>query len=97
MVGILNAVVALCAISGSNLVRGSILPRTEEILGSDGPFGNPVPPPGADGKYTLQAEGIRAQFVPYGAAISNLFIKDKTGVERDVVIGWDNATYYTGE
>jgi aldose 1-epimerase len=49
----------------------------------------------ADGKYTLQSRGIRAQFIPYGASISNLFVKDKNGIERDVVLGWDNATYYT--
>lgn len=49
----------------------------------------------ADGKYTLQAPGIRAQFIPYGASISNLFVKDKNGIERDIVLGWDNATYYT--
>ncbi|KAL9088372.1 MAG: hypothetical protein Q9159_003146 [Coniocarpon cinnabarinum] len=48
-----------------------------------------------DGKYTISAEGIRAQFVPYGASISNLFINDTNGVERDIVLGWDNATYYT--
>lgn len=29
------------------------------------------------------------------ASISNLFINDSTGVERDIVLGWDNATYYT--
>lgn len=51
--------------------------------------------PDSDGKYTLKAEGIRAQFIPYGASISNLFIKDKHGIERDIVLGWDNATYYT--
>lgn len=54
-----------------------------------------VPSPGTDGKYTLEAEGIRAQFVPYGAGISNLFIMDKNGTERDIVLGWDNASYYT--
>lgn len=51
--------------------------------------------PGKDGKYTIEAEGIRAKFIPYGASISNLFIKDKHGVERDIVLGFDNATYYS--
>lgn len=50
---------------------------------------------GSDGKYTISSEGIRANFVPYGASISNLFINDTHGVERDIVLGWDNATYYT--
>lgn len=51
--------------------------------------------PDADGKYHLQAEGIRAYFIPYGASLSNLFINDTHGVERDVVMGFDNATYYS--
>lgn len=49
----------------------------------------------ANGKYEITGIGIRANFVPYGAAISNLFINDTHGVERDIVGGFDNATYYT--
>jgi aldose 1-epimerase len=51
--------------------------------------------PDANGKYTIQSRGIRAHFIPYGASISNLFINDTNGVERDIVLGFDNATYYT--
>lgn len=47
-----------------------------------------------DGKYTISAEGIRAQFIPYGASLSNLFINDTSGTERDIVLGFDNATFY---
>lgn len=36
--------------------------------------------PGSDGKYTLEAPGIRAKFIPYGASISNLFINDTNGL-----------------
>ena len=54
-----------------------------------------VPRPDQDGKYTLEAEGIRAKFIPYGASLSNLFIKDKQGIERDIVMGFDNASYYS--
>jgi len=36
--------------------------------------------PGPDGKYTLEAPGIRAKFIPYGASISNLFINDTNGL-----------------
>ena len=49
----------------------------------------------ADGKYTIAAEGIRAQFIPYGASISNLFINDTNGIERDIVLGFDNASFYS--
>ncbi|OJD31295.1 aldose 1-epimerase [Diplodia corticola] len=48
----------------------------------------------ADGKYEISAEGIRANFIAYGASISNLFINDTNGVERDIVLGFDNASYY---
>ncbi|KAK3209977.1 hypothetical protein GRF29_44g1287239 [Pseudopithomyces chartarum] len=51
--------------------------------------------PDADGKYTIAAEGIRAQFVPYAASISNLFINDTNGIERDIVLGFENASYYS--
>lgn len=49
----------------------------------------------SDGKYTIQSEGIRAQFVPYGASMSNLFINDTKGIERDIVLGFDNASHYS--
>jgi aldose 1-epimerase len=51
-------------------------------------------PVGPDGKYTLVADGIRAQFIPYGASITNLFVNDSRGVERDIVLGYDNARDY---
>ncbi|KAI9692057.1 MAG: hypothetical protein M1820_009560 [Bogoriella megaspora] len=51
--------------------------------------------PDANGKYQIESEGIRANFIPYAAAISNLFINDTQGVERDIVLGFDNASYYT--
>lgn len=51
--------------------------------------------PDADGKYEISAEGIRANFVPYGASISNLFINDTNGIERDIVLGFDNASHYS--
>ncbi|KHJ30190.1 putative aldose 1-epimerase [Erysiphe necator] len=51
--------------------------------------------PDQDGKYTIKGTEIRASFVPYGASISNLFITDIHGVERDIIAGWDNASYYT--
>jgi hypothetical protein len=66
------------------------------LLASAASFdGGGVPSPGSDGKYTLCSEGIRANFIPYGGSISNLFINDTNGVERDIVLGFDNATYYS--
>lgn len=69
-----------------------------------------VPKPDADGRYTLEAEGIKAQFIPYAATLTNLFVKgmnelihppayadsilDKNGVQRDIVLGYDNTSFY---
>jgi aldose 1-epimerase len=48
----------------------------------------------SDAKYTIIAEGIRAQFVAYGASITNLFINDTNGIERDIVVGFENGGQY---
>lgn len=50
--------------------------------------------PDKDGKYWIYGSGIAASFIPYGASISDLIIKDKNGIERDIVVGFDNATHY---
>lgn len=50
--------------------------------------------PDKDGKYWIRAKGIEASFIPYGASVSNLFINDRYGIQRDLVGGFDNATYY---
>ena len=61
----------------------------------------PNPPPDTDvlgpdkhGKYWIYGDGIAASFIPYGASISNLIIKDKKGVARDIVMGFDEAKDY---
>ncbi|CAK7200110.1 hypothetical protein SEUCBS139899_002799 [Sporothrix eucalyptigena] len=53
-----------------------------------------VPAPAADGRYTIAADGIKAQFIPYGATLTNLWVKDRWGNETDVVLGYDDAAYY---
>ncbi len=47
-----------------------------------------------NGKYEIRNEGIRAFFIPYGASLTNLFIQDVQGIERDIVLGFDNASSY---
>lgn len=49
--------------------------------------------PDSAGKYWVYGEGISASFIPYGASISNLIIKDQYGIDRDIVGGFDNASY----
>lgn len=67
-----------------------------------GEYGAPYPmngnmtfEPDANGKYEISAEGIRALFIPYGASIANLFVNDTKGIERDIVLGFDNASHYS--
>ncbi|KAF2765654.1 galactose mutarotase-like protein [Teratosphaeria nubilosa] len=44
--------------------------------------------------FTITADGISASFIPYGARVTNLWVKDKSGVPQDVVLGYDNGTRY---
>ena len=58
---------------------------------------NPAFPPFSGNpfqKYNLQANGIKASFIPYGARLTNLYVKDKNGAYQDVAIGYDNAREY---
>jgi aldose 1-epimerase len=50
--------------------------------------------PDEDGRYTITAPGIKAQFIPYGATLTNLFVKDKNGEDVDVVLGYDDVDFY---
>lgn len=50
--------------------------------------------PDKNGKYWIYGDGITASFIPYGASVSNLFVNDQYGIRRDLVGGFDNATYY---
>lgn len=53
-----------------------------------------APGPDEDGRYTISAEGIKAQFIPYGASLTHLYVKDKNGDDIDVVLGYDDVDYY---
>jgi aldose 1-epimerase len=54
-----------------------------------------VPQADKDGKYWIYGSGISAAFVPYGASISNFMINDRYGIQRDIVTGFDNASYFS--
>ena len=53
-----------------------------------------IPGPDANGKYHIEAEGIKACFIPYGASITNLYVCDRNGTWRDIVLGYDDAGTY---
>lgn len=69
----------------------SILCSALLALGASAQFSPPADP---FQKYTIRAEGINASFIPFGAAITNLYVDDKNGVARDVILGYDNGTSY---
>lgn len=43
---------------------------------------------------TISAKGINATFIGYGARVTSLFVDDKDGVPRDVVVGYDDPAQY---
>lgn len=48
-------------------------------------------------KYNISAPGIKASFIPYGARLTNLFVKDKCGNNQDVVLGYDTGREYLND
>ena len=91
MFGKTSILVAFAALSSAlPQIPGETLTGT---VGNSTIAGSPSGPD-ANGKYEINGIGIRANFIPYGASISNLFLNDTSGIERDVVGGFDNASYY---
>lgn len=45
-------------------------------------------------KHTIAAPGINVSYIGYGARMTNLFVNDKNGMPRDIVLGYDNASDY---
>ena len=41
--------------------------------------------------------GMRMVLTDFGASVVSIFIKDKNGVERDVVLGYDDVSVYERE
>lgn len=62
------------------------LPMASADYATDGPDEN--------GLYWIRSEGLSAAFIAYGASISRLLVNDQYGIKRDVVGGFDNASYY---
>lgn len=57
---------------------------------------SPYPPFSGDPfkKYNLEANGIKASFIPYGARLTNLYVKDKNNAWQDIAVGYDNGREY---
>lgn len=44
--------------------------------------------------YSLENNGVKVDISPIGASIVNFFLKDKNGIERNIVLGYDNEVQY---
>lgn len=42
----------------------------------------------------MNSLGIEAHFIPFGGVLTHLLYPDKTGVVRDLVLGYDDPTLY---
>ncbi|OAQ79958.1 aldose 1-epimerase [Purpureocillium lilacinum] len=78
--------------SSKLLALAALLPVA---LADDADAASNKPKPDKDGKYWIYGDGISAAFIPYGASVTNILFKDQYGIERDLVAGFDNATYYS--
>ncbi|KAF2720893.1 aldose 1-epimerase [Polychaeton citri CBS 116435] len=66
---------------------------------SNGSSSSPFPPFTGDPfkKYELQANNIKASFIPYGARLTNLLVPDKYGDLQDVAVGYDDGKQYLND
>lgn len=85
-----------------------IFPFLPLAFGNNDGSGNAVgytglPGAGLDGsgdgtkEYTLSADGIKATFIGYGARLTHLYVNDRQGSPRDIVVGYDDPAEYVAE
>jgi hypothetical protein len=62
-----------------------------------------VPGAGLDGsndgtkEYNLYVEGANASFIGYGARLTHMYVNDRQGTPRDIVVGYDSPAEYLAE
>lgn len=81
----------------SLLLGASALAAAQDSYSTAGNYGeSPFPPFSGDPfkKYDLEANGIKASFIPFGARITNLYVHDKNGDWQDVILGFDEGKRY---
>ncbi|KAH8651293.1 putative aldose 1-epimerase family protein [Xylariales sp. PMI_506] len=77
-------------------ITAGVLATTKAVWKGGSPFAalTALWPTNDEGKYTIESEGIKIAFTNHGAAVTNLWLKDKNGEEIDVVLGLDHADLY---
>jgi aldose 1-epimerase len=73
-----------------------VLATTKAVWKGGSPFAalTALWPTNEEGKYTIESEGIKIAFTNHGAAVTNVWVKDKFGNDVDVVLGLDHADMY---
>ena len=77
-------------------LSAGVLATTKAVWKGGSPFAalTAMWPTNEEGKYTISSEGIKIAFTNHGAAVTNLWLKDKNNEEIDVVLGLDHADMY---
>ncbi|KAJ7094624.1 galactose mutarotase-like protein [Mycena belliarum] len=48
-------------------------------------------------KLTAPDGSVKAEFMPFGATVTNFWVKDKHGTFRDIILGYDDRTLYSSQ
>ncbi|KAI0025181.1 galactose mutarotase-like protein [Xylariomycetidae sp. FL0641] len=64
------------------------------LLSSTASAQNSSTGPDENGMYWIRSDAMSAAFIPYGASLAKFLINDQYGIQRDIVAGFDNASYY---
>lgn len=81
----------------SSTIIAGIAAAVKSVLTGGSPFAMStiLYPPNEDGKYVISSESVRLAFTLHAAALTNLWINDKNGVERDIVMGLNRVDDYS--
>lgn len=73
-----------------------VIAAVKSVLNGGSPFAMStiLYPPNEDGKYIISSKSIRLGFTLHAAALTNLWINDTNGIERDIVMGFDRVDDY---
>jgi hypothetical protein len=80
------------------VLNAKVFATCKAILSGGSPFDvlTALWPTNEEGKYVIQAEGVRLAFSNHGATLANFWINNTNGEEIDIVLGLDHADSYLG-
>lgn len=83
-----------CALPASAGDNAQLIYSPNQVPGKE--CGDALPPVYPYNAIRIRSEddSIRATFLPYGATLAELWVKDRQGSWSDVILGFDNTTNY---